>query len=112
MRITCYYFCSSKWHRHLLGRQFAIETDQMSLRELMNQVVQTSDKHYYLSKLLGYDFMINYNSDNLILFQMPYLDKTIILTLGFITFFQILISYPFFYPKITFYLIYRKYKRK
>lgn len=45
---------------YLLGRHFVIETDQKSLRELMSQVVQTPDQHYYLSKLLGYDYEIKY----------------------------------------------------
>lgn len=49
-----------KWRHYLLGRHFIIETDQKSLKELMNQVVQTPDQHYYLSKLLGYDYEINY----------------------------------------------------
>lgn len=41
-----------KWRHYLLGQQFTIEkTDKKSLRELMNQVVQTPDQHYYLSKL-------------------------------------------------------------
>lgn len=31
-----------------------------SLRELMNQVVQTPDQDYYLTKLLGYDYLISY----------------------------------------------------
>lgn len=26
----------------------------------MNQVVQTHDQHYYLTKLLGYDYIISY----------------------------------------------------
>lgn len=26
----------------------------------MNQVIQTADQHYYLPKLLGYDYIISY----------------------------------------------------
>lgn len=44
-----------KWRHYLLGRKFIIETGQKSLKELMGQVVQTPDQHYYLTKLLGYD---------------------------------------------------------
>lgn len=39
--------------------KFIIETDQKSLQELMNQVIQTLDQHYYFSKLLGYDCTIS-----------------------------------------------------
>lgn len=49
-----------KWRHYFLGNQFIIETDQKSLRELMNQVIQTPAQHYYLSKLLGYDYVIVY----------------------------------------------------
>lgn len=45
---------------YLLERHFIIETNQKNLKELMNQVVQTPDQHYYLSKLLGYDYEIKY----------------------------------------------------
>lgn len=37
-----------------------IETDQKILKELPSQVVQTPEQHYYLSKLLGYDYDIVY----------------------------------------------------
>lgn len=32
-----------KWRHYLIGKQFIIQTDQKSLKELMNQVVQTPD---------------------------------------------------------------------
>lgn len=52
-----------KWQHYLLGSQFIIETDQKSLKELTNQVVQTPDQHCYLTKLLGCDYIISYKPD-------------------------------------------------
>ena len=51
-----------KWRQYLLGRPFTIMTDHKSLRELMTQVIQTPEQHYYLSKLLGYDYNIQYKT--------------------------------------------------
>ena len=51
-----------KWRQYLLGRSFTILTDHKSLRELMTQVIQTPEQHYYLSKLLGYDYHIEYKA--------------------------------------------------
>ena len=49
-----------KWRQYLLGRSFTILTYHKSLRELMTQVIQTPKQHYYLSKLLGFDYTIQY----------------------------------------------------
>jgi len=35
-------------------------TDHKSFRELMSQVIQTPEQYYYLSKLLGFDYTIQY----------------------------------------------------
>jgi len=51
-----------KWRQYLLGRPFTILTDHKSLRELMSQVIQTPEQHYYLSKLLGFDYTIQYKA--------------------------------------------------
>lgn len=49
-----------KWHQYLLGHPFTIFTNHKSLCELMSQVIQTPEQHYYLSKLLGFDYTIQY----------------------------------------------------
>lgn len=49
-----------KWCHYLLGQKFTLETDKKSLKELMSQVIQIPDQHYYLTKLLGYDYSIVY----------------------------------------------------
>ena len=51
-----------KWRQYLLGRSFTILTDHKSIQELMTQVIQTPEQHYYLSKLLGFDYTIRYKS--------------------------------------------------
>ena len=49
-----------KWRKYLLGRFFVIRTDYKSIKELLQQVVQTLDQQIYIRKLLGYHFRIEY----------------------------------------------------
>lgn len=49
-----------KWRQYLLGREFIIRCDQRSLKDLLQQVVQTPDQHFYVRKLMGYKFSIEY----------------------------------------------------
>lgn len=49
-----------KWRQYLLGREFVIRSDQKSLKELLQQVVQTLDQQLYVMKLMGYKFRIEY----------------------------------------------------
>ncbi|KAH9649714.1 hypothetical protein KPL70_026087 [Citrus sinensis] len=49
-----------KWRQYLLGRFFVIRTDHKSIKELLQQVVQTPDQQVYIRKLLGYHFRIEY----------------------------------------------------
>lgn len=51
-----------KWRQYLLGHPFIIFTDHKSLKELIAQVIQTPEQQVYLSKLLGYDFTIQYKT--------------------------------------------------
>lgn len=53
-------FAVRKWRHYLLGNSFVILTDQRSLKDLMSQVIQTPEQQTYLSKLLGYDYVIKY----------------------------------------------------
>lgn len=52
-----------KWRQYLLGREFIIRSDQRSLKDLLSQVVQTPDQQFYLRKLMGFKFVIEYKSD-------------------------------------------------
>ncbi|PWA58030.1 hypothetical protein CTI12_AA406450 [Artemisia annua] len=49
-----------KWRQYLLGRRFTIRTDHKSIKELMQQVIQTPLQQKYVRKLLGFDFDIEY----------------------------------------------------
>ena len=50
----------SKFRHYLLGHKFIIHTDQQSLKELLEQRLQTPEQQQWLPKFLGYDFVIQY----------------------------------------------------
>ena len=52
----------ARWQHYLLGKRFLIRTDHHSLKELMSQVIQTPEQQYFLTKLLGYEFDIEYRT--------------------------------------------------
>nr|GEU49398.1 retrotransposon protein, putative, unclassified [Tanacetum cinerariifolium] len=49
-----------KWRQYLVGRQFIVRTDHKSVKELMQQVIQTPLQQKYVRKLMGFDFVIEY----------------------------------------------------
>jgi hypothetical protein len=51
-----------KWRQYLLGHKFIIFTDHKSLKQLISQVIQTPEQQVYLSKLMGFDFSIQYKT--------------------------------------------------
>lgn len=51
-----------KWRHYLLGRKFLIKTDHRSLHELVHQVIQTPEQHFYLAKLMGFQYEIVFRS--------------------------------------------------
>ena len=54
--------------QYLLGRQFIVKTDHSSLKYLWDQYIQIVAQQRWLSKLLGYYFVIEYKSreDNVV----------------------------------------------
>ncbi|KAF8101305.1 hypothetical protein N665_0207s0001 [Sinapis alba] len=48
------------WRPYLLGRKFTIQTDQQSLRYMLEQRILTPEQHKWMTKLVGYDYNIIY----------------------------------------------------
>lgn len=49
-----------KWRFYLLGNKFIIKTDHEALKHLMELILTTMLQHKWLSKLLGYDYVVLY----------------------------------------------------
>jgi hypothetical protein len=49
-----------KWRPYLLGQSFKVKTDQQALKFLLEQKMGTTSQQKWISKLLGYDFVIEY----------------------------------------------------
>lgn len=49
-----------KWRQYLIGRWSLIRTDHKSIKELMQQVIQTPIQQQYICKLMGFNFDIEY----------------------------------------------------
>ena len=50
------------WRPYLWGRRFLIRTDHYSLKYLLEQRLSTSPQVHWISKLLGFDFSVEYRS--------------------------------------------------
>ena len=53
-------FAVQKWEQYLTGTHFIIKTDQNSLKWLLQQKISTPFQQFWLSKLLGFDYEIQY----------------------------------------------------
>lgn len=49
-----------KWREYLLGHQFIIRTDHEAIKYIMEQKITTGLQQKWLSRLLGYDYVITY----------------------------------------------------
>lgn len=56
----------TRWSQYLLGQKFVIRTDQRALKFLMEQKVHTNSQLMWLTKLMPFDYTIEYKkgSDN------------------------------------------------
>jgi len=50
----------TKWKQYLWGRTFKIRTDHVSLKYLLDQKLSSPSQHLWLSKLLGFDYEIEF----------------------------------------------------
>jgi len=50
------------WRPYLLGRKFYIQTDQRSLKFLLEQHITTPEQQKWVAKLMGYNYEIIYRS--------------------------------------------------
>ena len=48
------------WRPYLWGREFLVRTDHHSLKFLLDQRLSTIPQHHWATKLLGYDFRVEY----------------------------------------------------
>lgn len=51
-----------KWNQYLWGRSFKIRTDHVSLKYLLDQKLSFPSQHLWLTKLLGFDYEIEFRS--------------------------------------------------
>jgi len=67
-----------KWRQYLLGHKFTIFTDHRNLRDLMSQVIQTLELQFYLAKLLGFDYDIQYKArtSNVVSYSLSRIDNS------------------------------------
>ncbi|XP_019183647.1 PREDICTED: uncharacterized protein LOC109178468 [Ipomoea nil] len=53
------------WRHYLWGRKFLIRTDHYSRKILLQQQLTTSPQHHWISKLMGYDFEVEFRAGRL-----------------------------------------------
>lgn len=53
-------FAVDKWRHYILGRPFTILTDHQTLKHLLDQRISTPSQHKWLSKLMGYNYKIQF----------------------------------------------------
>lgn len=51
-----------KWRHYLLGQSFKVKTDQQALKYLLEQRIGTPAQQKWISKLLRFDFTVEYKS--------------------------------------------------
>ena len=67
-----------KWRPYLLGQAFKVKIDQQSLKYLLEQRVGTPTQQKWLSKLIGYDFVVEFRAgrENLVVVALSRQEDT------------------------------------
>jgi hypothetical protein len=73
------YTAISQWKHYLLGGSFVIRTDQISLKYLLEQRINTPLQHKGLSKLLGLNYTIEYKRESITGWLMHYPEGSILM---------------------------------
>ena len=55
----------ARWRPYLWGRPFLIRTDHYNLKFLLEQRLTTSPQQHWISKLMGFDFWVEYKAGRL-----------------------------------------------
>ena len=53
------------WRPYLWGRQFIVRTDHYALKFMLDQRLSTVPQHQWISKLFGYDFVVEFRPGRL-----------------------------------------------
>lgn len=66
------------WRPYLWGRAFIIRSDHYSLKYILDQRLSTIPQHQWVSKLLGYDFSVEYKpgKQNIVADALSHRDAT------------------------------------
>jgi len=69
------------------GRAFIIKTNQKSLKHLLEQKLSTPFQQFWLSKLMGFDYVIQYKSgsENLVADALPRVSSSSLLLMAIST---------------------------
>ena len=80
-------FAIQKWHHYVLGNKFIVQTDQRSLKYMLEHRIINSGYQKWVTKLLGFDFEIQFQPrlDNKAVDALSHLIPSLELSLSALT---------------------------